>query len=188
VTLIQRRAPHVQPMRRASARLLRLAAAVLLSLGLVLAATGCGFQVQTNNPYTPADGVNFDVGSVKIRNLTIVSKTKGEGFFAGSLISPDPDELVSITGTATKPDGTEGPQFTADISTPVTVNNNKWVILTDRPSLITVKSPELEQGLTAKLLLTFRTAGEVTTFATVVDGNIPQYATISPSPSPSASS
>jgi hypothetical protein len=188
VTLIQRRVPLVQPVGWACARLLRLGAAVLLSLGLVVAATGCGFQVQTNNPYTPADGVSFDVGSVKVRNLTIVSKTKGEGFLAGSLISPDPDALVSITGTATKPDGTEGPQFTADIPTPVSMDNNKWVILTDRPSLITIKTPELDQGLTAKLLLTFRTAGEVTTFATVVDGNIPQYQTISPSPSPSASS
>ena len=69
----------------------------------------------------------------------------------------------------------------------MTLEQNQWLILTDGP-LLTVESPDLAPGLTAKLTLNFRNAGEVTSYATVIDADLPQYATISPSPSPSPSS
>ena len=58
------------------------------------------------------------------------------------------------------------------------------VVLTDGPP-ITVKSPDIEAGLSATLTLTFESAGEATVKVPIVDGNEPHYATISPAPTPS---
>ena len=41
---------------------LRGGASLLLVIGLLLVSGACGQDVQTNRPYTPAEGVNFDVG------------------------------------------------------------------------------------------------------------------------------
>ena len=41
---------------------LRALAALLLSLGLLLVAAACGIDAQTLRPYTPAEGINVDVG------------------------------------------------------------------------------------------------------------------------------
>ena len=51
---------------------------------------------------------------------------------------------------------------------------------------ITISSPDLAAGQTARLTLTFAKAGEVTVLVPVMDGNEPQYATISAEPTPSA--
>jgi hypothetical protein len=157
---------------------------VLLSLGLALSASACGMNVQTLNPYTPAEGVQFDVGSVKVRNVMILSRTRGDGFLSASMISSQRDTLQSVTGVAIKADGSEGSPLTITLGQPVVVSNS-MVVLTDRP-LITVKGADLEEGLVARLVFSFATAGEVTTTAPVVDADQPAYATISPTPSPSA--
>jgi hypothetical protein len=142
-------------------------------------------NMQTLNPYTPAEGVNFDVGSVHVRNVMILSRTPGEGFLSASMISNDRDALLSVSGTAIKADGTDGAPLTVTLPDPVAVGSNSMVVLTDRP-LITVKSPDLEEGLVARLVFRFSTAGEVTTTAPVVDADQPAYATITPSPTPSS--
>jgi hypothetical protein len=170
---------------RACAGFTRRSLAALLALGLVLVISACGLNVQTNKPYTPADGVNLDAGSVKIRNLMILSRAAGEGFVSASLTSDSRDALTGVSGNPIKADGTEGAAFTATVSNPVALGNGVLAILTERP-LITVKSADLRPGLTAKLVLQFTTAGEVTVLVPVVDANVPAYATISPSPTPSA--
>ena len=49
-------------------------------------AAACGFDVQTNQPYTPAEGVNYDVGNppVQVRNLMILSREDGVGFLSAT--------------------------------------------------------------------------------------------------------
>src|SRR3712207_4267109 len=61
-------------------------AGLLAVLGLLLAVGGCGTDAQTLKPYTPAEGVNLDVGNsydlervVHVRNLMIISKQPGSG-------------------------------------------------------------------------------------------------------------
>ena len=56
---------------------LRGSASLLLVIGLLLVTGACGQDVQTNRPYTPAEGVNIDVGDpanpddvVHVRNLS----------------------------------------------------------------------------------------------------------------------
>lgn len=175
----------VQPLRRATTRTSRWAVALLLSLGLVVTASACGMNVQTMNPYTPAEGVNFDVGSIHVRNVMILSRVPGEGYLSASMVSAAPDALLSATGVTIKADGSEGTPLTIALPDPVAVGNNKMIVLTDRP-LITVKSADLQQGLVAKLVFQFSKAGQVTTTAPVVDANQPAYATVTPSATPSS--
>lgn len=184
MTTISRRPPATRSTGRVPARLLRPVVALVVSVGLVLAAAACGMNVQTMNPYTPAEGVNFDVGSVHLRDVMILSRTPGSGFLSLSMVSGAPDELVKVSGTAVKADGSPGAPLTLTLPAPVPVGNNKMVVLTDRP-LVMVKSADLQSGLVATLVFTFRKAGEVTTNAPVVDANQPAYATITPSPSAS---
>jgi len=174
------------------ARGLRAGLAVLLSLGLLAVAAACGMDAQTLKPYTPGEGVNVDVGDagnpnavVHVRNLLIVSKAPGQGIVSASMVSGNRDQLTGITGVAIKADGTEGAPFTATITNTVSLANNLLVVLTNGTP-ITVKSADIAPGLSATMTLTFQSAGEVTVKVPVMDGNEPQYATISPAPTPSA--
>jgi len=156
--------------------------ALLLCLGLVLGVAGCGMNVQTNKPYTPAEGVNLDAGAIKIRNLMILSREAGSGFLAASMVSSERDALTGVSGTAIKSDGSTGGAITSTLPSPVALGNGQLVILTQRP-LITVTGTDLAPGLTAKLTLQFSTAGEVNLVVPVVNADQIDYATISPSPS-----
>ena len=168
----------------------RLGRSLVLCLVLLVGVGACGFDAQTMRPYTPADGANVDAGpgnSVKIRNLLILSRAKGQGFLSASITAADRDALVKVGGVAIKPDGSEGSPLQATIPAPIPLENGELVVLTQRP-LITITSPDLQAGLTAKVVLTFEQVGDVTVLVPVIDGNQEEYRTISPSPSSAPSS
>ncbi|MGO4255578.1 hypothetical protein [Marmoricola sp. RAF53] len=77
----------------------RRAALAALLLAPTLAA--CGFNVQTDQVYQPAEGVNNRAGQVDILNATVVSGTDGSGTFAGTLVNnsqKDADQLTEVSG------------------------------------------------------------------------------------------
>lgn len=160
---------------------LRVTAAMLLSLAL-LGGGACGFDVQTNRPYNPAEGVNYDVGDppVSVRNLMVLSREDGVGFINGTLTAAQNDSLTSVSGQPVKPDSAPGAPFQVSGGLPVPLPNGAIVVLTNRP-LITVSSDDLLVGGEAELTLTFATAGTLNTRVPVVDANEPPYATITPS-------
>ena len=167
-------------------------AGLLAILALLLTVAACGTDAQTLQPYTPAEGVNVDVGDpyddknvVHVRNLLIISKSRGSGVLSASLVTDGRDQLTSVTGFAIKPDGSQGAPLDVALTNTVSVANRAQVVLTDLPP-ITVTSADLVPGLTASMTLTFANAGEVTLIVPVVDGNQPQYASISPAPIPSS--
>jgi len=160
-------------------------------LSLLFLAGGCGRNVQTSQPYTPGEGVNVDVGDpanpqqvVHVRNLTIISWARGEGVVSGSIVTADRDSLTAVTGIPIKADGSEGAPFTGTIPAMVTVANGVQVVLTDQPPII-VKSPDIAAGFDAVVTLQFANAGEITTRAPIVDGNVGQYVSLKPSATPS---
>lgn len=183
MALVLRRFPSAARRRRFPA-----VAALLAVLGLLVGAAACGRDVQTMQPYTPAEGVNFDVGnpSVQVRNLMILSREKGSGFLSASLSASERDALTSVAGKPIKIDGSAGTPLTVTQPDPIAVGSGALVVLTDR-SLINVSSPDLIVGGVAELTLMFSTAGSITVRVPVVDANQPAYKSISPSPSPSAS-
>jgi hypothetical protein len=166
-------------------------AALLLAVGLLLATGACGTDAQTLRPYTPGEGINLDVGNpadpnkvVYVRNLLIISKAPGQGVLSATIVTYGRDELTGVTGTPIKVDGTAGAPFTARLTNTVSFANGAPIVLTDG-SPIAVNSPDLAAGLSAAVTLQFRNAGEAKAVVPVVDGNEPQYATISPAPTPS---
>jgi hypothetical protein len=174
-----------------SGQLLRTRASLLLVIGLLFLAGACGFNVQTNKPYTPAEGVNVDVGDpampnkvVHVRNLLIISHAPGEGIVSGSIVTADRDSLTGVSGIPIKPDGSQGVPFTGTIPSTVALANGLQVVLTNQPPIL-VKSPDIMPGLDAIVTLQFENAGEVTLRAPIVDGNEPQFVSLKPSASPS---
>jgi hypothetical protein len=168
------------------------AAALLLTLGLVLVTGACGRDAQTLHPYTPAEGINLDVGNradpktvVHVRNLLIISKAPGQGVLSATLVTDGRDELTAATGSAIKVDGSVGAPFSATLTNTVSFGNGAPIVLTDG-SPIVLRSADLAPGLTANLKLQFRNAGEANAVVPVADGNEPQYASISPAPAASA--
>jgi hypothetical protein len=173
---------------------LRSGASLLLVIGLLLVSGACGQNVQTNRPYTPAEGINIDVGDpanpnkvVHVRNLAIISFAPGEGIVSGSIVTADRDALTAVSGAPIKVDGTEGVPFTATIPNTVSIANGAQVVLTDQAPPLTVKSPDLMAGLDAVVTLAFQNAGEATLRVPIVDGNEGPYLSLKPTPTPTPS-
>ena len=165
-------------------------ASLLLVASLAFLAGGCGFRVQTTQPYTPGEGVAVDVGDpanpnkvVHVRNLSIISWAPGEGVVSGSIVTADRDSLTGVSGMPIKADGSEGAPFTGTIPSTISIANGAPVVLTDQP--IIVKSPDLKAGLDAIVTLQFQNAGEVTLRAPIIDGNVGPYVSLKPSATPS---
>lgn len=164
-------------------------AATLLGIALLALLSACGLNAQTTQPYTPAEGVNVNVGPtgewVQVRNLMILSSEDGTGYVSASVVAEERDALTAVAGHPFKPDGSPGAEFTTTMADPVALTPGELVVLTDR-ELIEVKSPDLIVGLDAELTLSFSVVGDQTIRVPVVDADQSAYATISPSPTPSS--
>ena len=170
-------------------RVHRSVVATLLGLALLTLVSACGMNAQTLQPYTPAEGVNVNVGPtgewVQVRNLMILSREDGVGYVSASIVAEERDALTAVAGHPFKLDGSAGAAFETTMPDPVGLAPGVLVVLTDR-ELIEVKSADLIMGGDAELTLTFSTVGEHTVRVPVVDADQPDYETISPSPTPSS--
>lgn len=185
-----------RPAGRAARRGARALVAWLLSCSLVGLVAACGFNAATNQPYTPSDGTNADIGTdgtLKVRNLVIISRADGQGIVSASVIANAEDQLTGVTVAPFLADGTDGPPAAAGLAAPLQLGGGSLTILTQGP-LITVQAPELTAGLDALVIMQFANAGSVPLRAPVVDGTLEPWSTITPvpggsaSPSPSATS
>ncbi|MFT4218372.1 MAG: hypothetical protein QM619_14485 [Micropruina sp.] len=152
---------------------------VSLCVPIALALTGCGMDVQTLQPYTPAEGVNTSTGSVMVRNLMIVADDAGKGVLSASMITYGDDTLTAVAGTPEKSDGAAGTPLTVTpAGLPLTLSSNTLVVLTDSPVRVAVSSPDLKPGLLAEVTLTFTKAGPVRLVAPVVSSAEPEFKNI----------
>jgi hypothetical protein len=171
------------------------AALAAAAVAAVLPTAACGFNAQTLKPYTPSEGVNFDVGDpqdpavvVHVRNLLIISRSPGTGIVSGTIVTQGNDTLTSVSGVPYRVDGSKGAPFTATLAKPVKLTRDAQVVLTNQQPFVTISNASgLQAGLDADVTVQFATAGTYSTRTTVVDGNLPPYSGISPSASPSAS-
>lgn len=79
----------------------RLAVAATILVAPALSSCGVNFGAQTDQLYTPADGVNQRDGSVDVLNALLVADEAGAGRFIATLVNNEPeteDELVGIRG------------------------------------------------------------------------------------------
>jgi hypothetical protein len=177
-----------RPAGRASGRATRALAALLLSFGLVGLAAGCGMNAQLLQPYNPADGTNKDIGedgTLKVRNLVVVSRAKGEGILSATFVSNAAEQLTGATVAPHTLQGTTGPAVPVTIAPPIELAPGSLVVLTNQQPLLTVSAPDLEAGSAATVVMQFEKAGAVTLECPVVDGTQAPWSTISPSPAAS---
>ncbi|HOQ54031.1 MAG TPA: hypothetical protein PLF56_10505 [Micropruina sp.] len=152
---------------------------VTLCVPLALALTGCIAQFQTSQPYTPGEGVNLQVGQVKVRNLMVIADASGQGVLSASAVSYADDTLTAVSGTPHKADGTPGSALVVtSTGLPLAMPANTLFILTDSPLRVAVTSPDLKPGLLAEITLTFAKAGDVKALAPVVSSSEPEYSGI----------
>ena len=175
-------------MESSTRRRRRAARTIVAGVGVSLLLTGCGFNAQTLQPYTPAHGVNVDVPSgedgrqLKVRNLLLVSDDAGQGVVSASIVSPVADSLVKIEGAAHKVDNTPGSPLTVS-GGPVEILPNRMAVLTDGDVKgFTVSGADLQPGLTADLVLTFESGAQVKAIAPVMSSDSAIYSSITPAP------
>jgi hypothetical protein len=150
-------------------------------VGLV---AGCGMNAQLLKPYTPSDGTNIDVGedgTLKVRNLVVISRAKGEGILSATIVSNAAERLTGATVAPQTLQGTTSAPVSVTLASPVQLGEGSLVVLTDQQPLITVRAPDLEAGSSATVAMQFAEAGTVTLNCPVVDGTQAPWSTISPS-------
>ncbi len=152
----------------------RLSAALCVPLALALA--GCMTQYQTSQPYTPAEGVNQQAGSVKVRNLMVIADATGQGVVSASLVTYADDALTGIAGVPHKSDNSLGSALVVTATgLPLTMPANTLFILTNSPLRVAVTSPDLKPGLLSDVTLTFAKAGQVKLVAPVLSSSDPEF-------------
>lgn len=180
---------RTNPAQAHRAKWARRAASAIAAGAIGLSLSGCGFEAQTLQPYTPAEGVNLTVGSedpagqgVKLRNILIIADPKtGEGFLSAAIVAGQDDKILSITGQELSPDGENSKgTVNAELGQPLELPAGQLIILTDG-SKLAITGAKLEPGLTAELEMVFAEAGLATVTVPIVDSTKPDYIGVSPS-------
>jgi hypothetical protein len=166
-------------------------AGATVTLSIVVAACGAGFNAQTSKPYQAAEGTNANSGSIAIRNMLVLASDDGKGELHAAIVNQgtEDDTLVSIEGAAADAPVQNG-DVPSDTPATVTVGNVRKVTL-KAGSLLTLP-PANGQAITVtggkpgqmiKLTITFAKAAPITAAVPVL--TLDHY---SPSPRPSTSS
>ena len=147
--------------RRISSAVLALAA--VLSLG----ACATRSPMQTTEPYSPADGVPVDLGSVQLRGLVVVSKAKGE---AGALVG-------QVVNNATKPARLT---ITTPSGSPVQVEAKPGSTTLGTDEQVTIGTVSVVPGSTLRIAVDSDAGGTAEATVPVLAPN-GYYSTITPS-------
>jgi hypothetical protein len=153
-------------------------AAGVAVVGLALAGCSATNQITTENPYSASDGVRVVVGDVRGSNLLVISSAKGEpGTLIGGLVN-DGDEPRTVTVAA------------GDDSTDVELGPKETVLLgggdvpEDGTADVLFEAVSVPPGAVLQVTISTPEDGSVTANVPVLDGSLPEYATLVPTPSP----
>ncbi len=151
--------------------------AVALPLAGGLAGCSATNPIQTQRQYSPADGVRSTLGPLQTTNLLVVGTAKGKvAALSGGLVNTGTDPLtvdVSVSGA----------------SSTFTVPPNGSVLIgtgSDKGRTMTIDSLDVDPGALTTVTLKVASAGSSTVQVPVVDGTLPQYTSVLPSPSASS--
>lgn len=160
---------------------------VVAGLGTALLLSGCGFDVQTLQEYTPAQGVNVDAGAVKVRNFLVIATDEGEGVVSASILSPTDDRLTGMSITPLGAGNAEATPLTVSGPDAVELPANDLVVLSSDQQQVQVSGEDLTPGLSVRFVLTFASGAQADGLAPVMGFDQEKYATLSPTPQPTAS-
>jgi copper(I)-binding protein len=148
--------------------------ALVLSVSPLLGACASGQDAVTRMAYAPSDGIEAQVGSIKVLNALVVAAPTGSvGTVSMSVVNTgsEPDRLVEVTATDGRVATSGASEVPAD-----------GVLAFGSPSgpSATIEGLGVTAGDTIGLRLRFEKAGEVSV-QTVVYPAAGDYATITPS-------
>lgn len=156
-------------MTKRPSRVARITTAALIAATLTLGASACSFA--TLAVTGPAAGVNATSGHVRVLNVLLVDSGSSAHLVASVFTSTD-DTLVSVSGAPIKVDGSAGQPFgTVQVNRGLTAGQT---VNLDKAG-ISLRSPDLVDGLTAAVTFTFSHAGTVTVVAPVTSSSNPVY-------------
>lgn len=139
----------------------------------VLTATGCGYvsPQATADEYAPSDGIQTDIGDIKVRNLLVVAEdANSEGRVLGTLVNTsDTPETVTLT--------------TADASTQIKVPANDSLQLEKAQPVTLAKAGAQPGRMTNATIKADGQSAEVG--LPVLDHTFPRYASFVPGGAPS---
>jgi copper(I)-binding protein len=116
--------------------------AIVLSLGGL---TSCGFDLMTDQPYTPGEGTNVRAGDVKVLAAVVVAAQPNEGTLVATLVNGSEDD-VSLSGVA-------APDLDVDEFAPIEVAPGEAVNFADEGGVPV--SGDFDAGQMLPLTLTF---------------------------------
>ena len=154
-----------------------IAVAVLaVALPLVGGLAGCSATnpIQTQRPYSPADGVRATLGPLETTNLLVAGTAKGHAAaLSGGLVNTGADALtvsVAVSG--------ETSTFTVPGHGSVLIGTGS-----DSGRTMPIQSLDADPGALTTVTLKVPSAGSAAVQVPVVDGALPQYTSVLPSPS-----
>ena len=141
----------------------RIAAAAVVVIAPGLAACGVSFGAQTDQPYTPSDGVSARGGEVDVLNALIVSDTPGTGRLIAGLSNENTsasDTLTGVRGAGEDQSVTFSP---AGGSTTIPAGGLLQLADPDAANVVVKGSPDLvKAGAFVRLTISFQNAQEAT--------------------------
>ena len=134
----------------------------LLSVSVLLTGCAAGGQAPTRNIKQVTDGVEKDLGDIKIRNIKIVALPDGTGTLVGFIVnhSENVDGLAAIVVNGQR----------ADVTTDAVLSKNKPMIFEGDSANAKAKIPTLgaKPGYRVPVVLYFTKGGKVELDALVV--------------------
>lgn len=115
----------------------------MLSLGGL---TSCGFDLATDQPYTPGAGTNARDGQVDVLSALLVAAQPNEGTFIVTLVNNSQTDDAALTGVS-------GPDLEVAEFEPIELDPRAAVNLVDDGGILI--SGDFDAGLLVPLTLTF---------------------------------
>jgi hypothetical protein len=159
---------NATPRRRRPWRRLLLAGA---ALGVAPALASCSlgtsnFDAQTNQFYTPAEGVNERSGGVDVLNALVVAEEPGRGRFIAGLVNNSDttdDALTQVQGAG------DSSEVKGSLETPIDIVRDGFVQLADKgEEPVVLEGEQIVPGTFVELTITFEEADPVTVELPVV--------------------
>ena len=163
----------------------RIAATVVLAASLLLSTTGCSFFAPqaTLKHYDPSDGVGTTVGQVKVRNALLLTKDGQQASFLVNLINDGENTVnVLIQYDGTTADGASGK---VDTRVQLDAREVKTFGSSDTRQLL-FSGINSKAGSLLPVFVQYGTQTGEQLLVPVLDGSLPEYSKLLPSPLPSA--
>jgi hypothetical protein len=179
-----------------------LLAALLASLLTAVAGCGAGFDAQTNQVYTPADGVRVRAGDIELLNVLVVAPARpesGKPAEGGSTASASPEPgdatgvlMMTVANRGQRPDSLAGVQArdvggaSTDGPKEVAPRGVLRVGTGADDARVTLRGLKVKPGGIVELRVVFAGAGAIVVKVPVVAAE-GDYANITASPEPTPS-